>query len=156
MKKYFNQKGMTLIEIIVVVLIIVLIASVIIISLEISKRRTMDESIKSYLLQVQSTAEMVYNPVHGYRELYEMIDSDYVSIKRIEEEIEKMGKDFVLLFPEGHGITRGYNEYCAYSFLFTNPDKVFCVDHLGNAVIRKASDIHCPNLWTPEFNCESM
>jgi len=164
---YFNsnkkKEGFTLIEIAVVVLIIATLSALVLYAIDIARKKTRDAVIISQLEQIQAIAETVYNPVNGYKKLYEMrkdsatIEDDYGTLKGIGRKIEEMGKSFNLFFPHDSSNARNnYSSYCAYVYLFRNPHEVFCVDSQGTAKKVDVSGgklIHCMVRETGYDNC---
>jgi prepilin-type N-terminal cleavage/methylation domain-containing protein len=163
-KKQKNKRGFTLIEIMVVVLIIVALSAITILTIDIARKKTKDAIIISQLEQIQAIAETIYNPETGYKELYDMrkdpasVEDDYETLKEIGIKIDEMGKSFNLWFPHDSASTRNdYSSYCAYVYLFMNPNNVFCVDSRGVAEeidVSDDKDIHCMVRETGYDNCD--
>ncbi len=155
------KKGFTLIEILVVVVIIILITTLIFVAIESARNRTRNTVIMTSLEQIQGIAETTYNPVNGYKKLWEMrgdmalFVNDYSTLKEIRERIYDIGGErSVLVFGRDGGGTEKYNDYCAYAFLYprTQENVVYCVDYLGNKKIEKYGLINCTDLARPA-NC---
>lgn len=141
-KNQKNKKGFTIIEILVVLLIITALSSLLIMGIDIMRKKTKDAIIISQLEQIQAIAETVYNPVTGYKELYDMREENHPAIKEIADKIKEMGGggfNFNLSFPEDVSGEEGYYEYCAWVKLVqqprNGPEKNFCVDSLGTSKI---------------------
>ncbi len=154
-----DERGLLLVEIIVVVLIIAFIGSVIVIGMDVSKKRAKDAAIRSDLEQIQVIAETTYNPQMQYKELYNMRESGHIVLKRIEEKILEMDRDFDFFFPQDsvRPEVSGYSQYCAYVYLFMNTDELFCVDYRGTAKVVDVSDgkrINCEDKNYYPYDCD--
>ncbi len=87
--------------------------------------------IKSFLSQLRSIAEIQCAYDLDYKSLVEMADpehSDYEDYVYIKEGIEECGGELFIKFSKDFGEENGYDEYCAYSVLMGEDEKVMCID----------------------------
>jgi hypothetical protein len=160
-QQYKEKKGFTLVEILVVITIIILITSLVVIAIENARIKTRNTIIMTGLEQIQAIGETVYNPVDGYKKLWEMrgdmaiFTNDHPTLKEIREKIYDIGGErAVLVFFRDGGSTEKYNDYCAYAFLYPRNENniVYCIDHLGNKTTEMYELINCTDLSRPA-NC---
>jgi prepilin-type N-terminal cleavage/methylation domain-containing protein len=160
-----REGGFTIVEMMVVILIIALALFFIFVSFDISKNKTRDAVIVSELEQLQGIAETVYHPEVGYKVLWEKrkgtdpARSDDDDIAMIRERINEVGRTFNLRFPQdsNHPGISGYYEYCAYVFLFSDEDTIFCVDSHGVADkidVSGGVKVNCQILDHTIHNCD--
>jgi prepilin-type N-terminal cleavage/methylation domain-containing protein len=141
-KKFSNYLGFTLIELMLVIVIITVLTSFVLLVVDVTRKKTRDAIIISSLEQLQAIAETVYNPNDGYKEFYDMRESNYSKIEDIRKKIKDMGGsgfNFEIKFPEDISGEVGFYEYCAWVKLAHQPKngsaRNFCVDSKGTAKV---------------------
>ncbi len=148
MNKIFDNKGFTLIEMLVVVAVIGLLSSVILTALGPAKDKAKDSRITQEVNQVRSLAETMYNG--NYRTLPQLpsvIEIGNQNLKELADDITLQGGALTIINPAP------YKAYSAYSKLNTilgdssNPTiQYYCIDSVGHSVTTtvEPSTFTCP------------
>jgi len=136
---YIQDAGFTLIELLVIVSILALIVAVFLTNMERNKNNAKDAAVKSSLLEVQKSAELLYSNTKSYKDVCDSTNttlSDEGDFGRIKSYIEKNnGVNGVI------GCKSTQDEYAVISSL--NLGDCWCVDWQGKSkkvVLNGASD----------------
>lgn len=119
-----NKKAFTLIEMLVVIAIIGILAAVALTSLGPSRDKAKDARIISAINQARIIAEGFYNPILNQ---YEDFNASNAKFTDISTELSNNGGSL--------NISKQTTSYVIYSKLASDPNKYYCVDSKGNALI---------------------
>ncbi len=117
-----NNKGFTLIEMLVVIAVVGILAATVITSIGPARSKAKDSRIRSAVNQIRSLAEANYNAAEGK---YDAITSD-TEYTSLTGDIEANDGT------PGGGYDADNETYYFYSSLASDSDTYFCVDSAGN------------------------
>jgi prepilin-type N-terminal cleavage/methylation domain-containing protein len=139
-----KQQGVTLIELLTVIVIIGILASVVLVSLDLARKRARDSTVQRQMSELRNIAEASFDWQDGYKRLKDMKTDDESELKKIESYILEVG-------PEGYTESEMFEikfsaddkNYCAWARFVSEPTEIFCVDSSGRAERDIDDDIEC-------------
>ncbi len=121
-------------ELLTVIVIIGILASVVLVSLDLARKRARDSTVQRQMSELRNVAEASFDWKDGYKRLKDMVGDSDSELEKIRSYVEDVG-------PDGHSGTELFNikfstdnkQYCAYARFISDDDEVFCIDSTGKA-----------------------
>lgn len=150
-----KQQGVTLTELLTVIVIIGILASVVLVSLDLARKRARDSTVQRQMSELRNVAEATFDWQDGYTRLDDMqsdADSELMKIKGyiLDVGLEEYTDDelFDIKF------STDKNNYCAWARLVSNSEELFCVDSAGRAERGLITDYECAS--GSEVSCKEI
>jgi prepilin-type N-terminal cleavage/methylation domain-containing protein len=129
-----KQQGVTLTELLTVIVIIGILASVVLVSLDLARKRARDSTVQRQMSELRNVAEASFDWQDGYKRLEDMVGDDTTELEKIKAYILEVGPEnytddemFEIKFSADD------NHYCAWARFVSDSDEIFCVDSSGRA-----------------------
>jgi prepilin-type N-terminal cleavage/methylation domain-containing protein len=140
-----KQQGVTLIELLTVIVIIGILASVVLVSLDLARKRARDSTVQRQMSELRNIAEASFDWQDGYERLENMVGDDTTELEKIKSYILEVGTEETEYDGDIFDIKFSTDDknYCAWARFISEPTEIFCVDSSGRAERGIDDEIEC-------------